>query len=120
MEEHVTRKVEGRLGGGPQDLQEVRLLNRILRWAKEGLRAKQVSFPGFQREPASSVDAELLGAAEASQYRALGARANYFSLDRPDLGFAAKECCRRMSAPTSHDWAALLRLARYLLRRPRA
>eukprot|EP00969_Alexandrium_andersonii_P029496 1287441-Alexandrium_andersonii.AAC.1 len=30
------------------------------------------------------------------------------------------ECCWRMSAPTRQDWAALLWLARYLLRRPRA
>eukprot|EP00969_Alexandrium_andersonii_P272777 12056161-Alexandrium_andersonii.AAC.1 len=38
MEEHFMSKVEGKLGGGPQDLQEVRLLNRIIRWTKEGLR----------------------------------------------------------------------------------
>eukprot|EP00969_Alexandrium_andersonii_P091799 4051755-Alexandrium_andersonii.AAC.1 len=65
-------------------------------------------------------DAGLLGAAEASQCRALAARANYLSLGRSDLGYAAKECCRRMSAPRRQVWAALLRLARYLLRRPRA
>eukprot|EP00974_Lingulodinium_polyedra_P120394 11174839-Lingulodinium_polyedra.AAC.1 len=41
-------------------------------------------------------------------------------MDRPDLGFAAKECCRRMSCPTEEDWTALQRLARYLLLRPRA
>eukprot|EP00969_Alexandrium_andersonii_P124587 5506173-Alexandrium_andersonii.AAC.1 len=40
-------------------------------------------------------------------------------MDRPDLGFSAKECCRRMSAPTSTDWAPVVRLARYLIRRPR-
>eukprot|EP00969_Alexandrium_andersonii_P039279 1721684-Alexandrium_andersonii.AAC.1 len=40
-------------------------------------------------------------------------------MDRPDLGFAAKECCRRMSAPVSTDWAALVRLVRYLVVRPR-
>eukprot|EP00969_Alexandrium_andersonii_P282167 12474557-Alexandrium_andersonii.AAC.1 len=25
-------------------------------------------------------------------------------MDRPELGFAAKECCRRMAAPTTADW----------------
>eukprot|EP00969_Alexandrium_andersonii_P233792 10323213-Alexandrium_andersonii.AAC.1 len=30
-------KVEGRLGGGPSDLQEVKLLNRIIRWTPGGL-----------------------------------------------------------------------------------
>eukprot|EP00969_Alexandrium_andersonii_P184195 8138491-Alexandrium_andersonii.AAC.1 len=24
-------------------------------------------------------------------------------MDRPDFGFAAKECCRRMAAPTTAD-----------------
>eukprot|EP00969_Alexandrium_andersonii_P345257 15262332-Alexandrium_andersonii.AAC.1 len=57
---------------------------------------------------------------EAGQYRALAARATYLSMDCPDLVFAAKECCRRMSSPTEEDWAALQRLARYLLMRPRA
>eukprot|EP00969_Alexandrium_andersonii_P072834 3213705-Alexandrium_andersonii.AAC.1 len=32
------RKVAGKPGGGPQGLREVRLLSRIIRWAKEGLR----------------------------------------------------------------------------------
>eukprot|EP00969_Alexandrium_andersonii_P329206 14547228-Alexandrium_andersonii.AAC.1 len=41
-------------------------------------------------------------------------------MDRLDLGFAAKECCRRMSCPTEEDWTALQRLARHLLLRPRA
>eukprot|EP00969_Alexandrium_andersonii_P178659 7899214-Alexandrium_andersonii.AAC.1 len=30
-------EVEGRLGGGTQDLQEAKLLNRITRWTPEGL-----------------------------------------------------------------------------------
>eukprot|EP00969_Alexandrium_andersonii_P048541 2129199-Alexandrium_andersonii.AAC.1 len=40
-------------------------------------------------------------------------------MDRPDLGFAATECCRRMAAPTTTDWAALVWLIRYLVVRPR-
>eukprot|EP00969_Alexandrium_andersonii_P365101 15465487-Alexandrium_andersonii.AAC.1 len=58
--------------------------------------ARQVSIPGFKRELASPTGAELLGAAEASQFRALAARANYLSLGRPDLACAAKGRCRRM------------------------
>eukprot|EP00969_Alexandrium_andersonii_P299728 13250870-Alexandrium_andersonii.AAC.1 len=64
--------------------------------------------------------AAALSPPEASRYRALAARANYLSMDRPDLSFAAKECCRRMSNRTAEDWAALARLTRYLLHRPRA
>ena len=32
MRAHSTRKDKGRLGGGPADLKEVRLLNRVIRW----------------------------------------------------------------------------------------
>eukprot|EP00969_Alexandrium_andersonii_P189762 8385044-Alexandrium_andersonii.AAC.1 len=37
MDEKFMCKIEGRLGGGPEDLQEVKLLKRIIRWAPEGL-----------------------------------------------------------------------------------
>ena len=38
-----------------------------------------------------------LGQDAVHEFRALAARANFLSMDRPDLGFAAKECCRKMS-----------------------
>ena len=53
------------------------------------------------------------------QYRALVARANYLSMDRPGIGFASKECCRKMVEPSTLDWAALARLVRYLSGRRR-
>eukprot|EP00975_Prorocentrum_lima_P029895 6271851-Prorocentrum_lima.AAC.1 len=37
MNEKFMCKVEGRLGGSRGDLQEVKLLNRIIRWTPEGL-----------------------------------------------------------------------------------
>eukprot|EP00969_Alexandrium_andersonii_P262420 11601406-Alexandrium_andersonii.AAC.1 len=40
MEERTMCKVEGKLGGGPRDLHEVRLLSRIIRWTKEGLKCE--------------------------------------------------------------------------------
>ena len=52
---------------------------------------------------------------EVRRFRSGAARANYLSLDRPDLSFATKELCRRMSAPSRRDWLALQRIARYLL-----
>ena len=48
-------------------------------------------------------------------FAAAAARANFLSLDRPDVSFSAKELCRRMSAPRVADLLALRRLARYLL-----
>ena len=54
----------------------------------------------------------------AKEYRALAARANYLSLDRPDIQCAAKEACRDMSQPTTRSLARMKRLARYLLEFP--
>ena len=51
---------------------------------------------------------------EVRLFRAVAARANYLAQDRPDISFAAKECCRRMSQPTKGDLEALRRLVRYL------
>eukprot|EP00969_Alexandrium_andersonii_P294285 13007276-Alexandrium_andersonii.AAC.1 len=69
-----------------------------------------ISFPGCRRDVAAEDTAEPLDPAAGRSFRALAARANYLSLDRPDLGFSAKECCRRMAAPATTDWAALARL----------
>ena len=60
-----------------------------------------------------------MNAAEATQYRAVVARCNFLSVDRPDIQFASKECSRCMSSPKNGDWEALKRLGRYLLSRPR-
>ena len=56
---------------------------------------------------------------EVTQYRALVARLNFLSIDRPDLQFCCKEAARKMSTPLTGDWKAMKRVARYLLGRPR-
>ena len=78
-----------------------------------------MSFPGFKREPKEEEEAWPLPPETAAHFRTMAARANYLSLDRPDIGYAAKECCRRMSGPTSQDWLALMRLIRFLAGSPR-
>ena len=40
-------------------------------------------------------------------------------MDRSDLFFDTKELCRRMSAPKRSDFAALLRVIRFLIAEPR-
>ena len=55
---------------------------------------------------------------EATRYRAIAARINYLSADRPDLQYAAKEVCRDMSTPTDGSWRRLVRIARYLIGHP--
>ena len=62
---------------------------------------------------------ELLDEADARAFRSGAARANYLAMDRPDISFATKELCRRMSAPRRRDWPALTRVVRYLASEPR-
>ena len=54
-------------------------------------------------------DRECLNNQDASQYRALAARANNLALDRPDIQYAVKEICREMSNPTRGDLRRLRR-----------
>ena len=56
---------------------------------------------------------------EATEYRSLAARLNYLSADKPDLQYAVKEICRTMSSPTSLLMQRLIRVAKYLVQRPR-
>ena len=65
-------------------------------------------------------EAEKLEGRQATEYRALAARANYVAADRPDMQYAVKEICRDMANPTRGGWRKLKRLGRYLVGRPRA
>lgn len=56
---------------------------------------------------------ELVGS-EATRFRAVAARANYLSADRPDIQHPVKEICGRVSKPVKGDWQKLVRLGRYL------
>ena len=121
--------------------QEIRILNRVISWEDQGLtyepdqrhaeklvqdmgmtKANQVGTPFV---PDGTVDGkvdtgtETMGEQEATRYRAIAARLNYLAGDRPDLLFASKCVCRRMSAPRNKDWEMLKRVARYLKGCPR-
>ena len=127
------------LGLGNNEVREARLLNRIIGVCEKGWRyeadprhaeliirglnmqdAKGVKTPGEDQKPWCEVeDAEALPVQDATPFRALAARANYLSPDRPDAQYAIKEICRGMASPTRGDLKKLRRLARYLLERPR-
>ena len=79
--------------------------------------AKPLSTPG-SKEPVKGEE-EAMGKEDHTRYRAMAARCNYLSLDRPDIQFAAKEVCRWMQGPTWADWTAIKRIARYLRGKPR-
>ena len=82
--------------------------------------AKGVVAPGNKEEGTTSADHEdKLAPIKATEYRAITARLNYLSPDRPDISFAVKELARSMSEPTVGSWEKLKRLGRYLITRPR-
>ena len=58
---------------------------------KEGVRTTQTPGNGLAKE---GEDEKELEGEQATQYRALAARCNYLSMDRPDMHFAVKEACR--------------------------
>ena len=75
-------------------------------------------YPKGARRQRREEDIPLQGE-ELRNYQTQAARANYLCLDRPDIGFATKECMRRLSNPTQGDYNALKRLGRYLMGAPR-
>ena len=62
---------------------------------------------------------ELLDHERFKKYQSICARAHFLALDRMDIQYASKECCKAMSKPTLKDWAKLKRLGRYLVGKPR-
>ena len=71
----------------------------------------------FVREDIEGDDV-VLSVADQTLFRQVAARANYLSLDRPDIQFAVKEVCRHMASPTHAGVRKLKHLARYLLKHP--
>ena len=60
-----------------------------------------------------------LSPAEATDFRALAARANYLAQDRVGCAYVAKELCREFAVPTVDSYERLVHLGRYLLGMPR-
>ena len=79
--------------------------------------AKGVTTPGVD-EPLPDKEEELTDW-RLLKYRSLSARGNYLAQDRCDIQYAVKELCRLMSKPTEAGWRKLIRLAKYLIHRPR-
>jgi hypothetical protein len=142
MEERLKERFEiksKKIGLGKDEVKEARVLTRVVRVTPEGWEyeadqrhaelivktlgleeSKEVSTPGEDDKPwKEEEEAELLKGVQAREYRALSARANYLALDRSDIQYATKECCRGMSCPTVGDWRKLKRLGRYLRSKPR-
>ena len=133
------------LGKGQK--QELKILNRIIRWRPDGLRleadprhaemviehyglgeGKPVKTAGV-KDPKKDVEEDShketdkdqpMSPAEAREHRGIAARLNYMTVDRADCQYATKELARTMACPTKGDSDKGKRIARYLLGRPRA
>ena len=62
---------------------------------------------------------QVLSPAETTRKRALAATANFLAIDSGDIVHCAKELARHMAAPTTADWEKVVRLGRYVKKRPR-
>ena len=130
------------LGPSQPHLQEVRVLNRIIRWGTHGLeyepdqrhaekvvsdlqleKAKPVSTPWtdeqVKQRSVNPTRDEPLSEMQMRNYRGIAARINYLASDRADLLFASKCASQWMSAPTIGAWENLKRIGRYLKGVPR-
>ena len=122
------------------EVREARILNRIIRVTSQGweyeadqrhadliiqetgaFSKSTLSHPGGDKKTLEeeSDSRELVVGSEATRFRAVAARANYLSADRPDIQYSVKEVCRRMAKPVEGDWQKLIRLGRYLKGAPR-
>ena len=122
MEERYELTESGRLGPGPQDDKEVKVLNRIVRWTAQGVEyeadprqserligecgltgATPMTTPGVkisyqEHEADNPLEKDL-----HTPFRGSAARSNYLSADRIDCQYACKEICRSMSSPTGQS-----------------
>ena len=124
-------------GPNPGEAKEVKFLGRTLRWTNEGIevegnrrhveeivselglsKGKPVTTPSSNAETPNEETERPLNNEERANYRSLAAKANYASLDRPDLAYACKEAARNMAAPTEFNLTKLKRIGRYLLHKP--
>ena len=112
---HYELKEPHRLGPGPDDDRVAYVLNRVVHWTENGIQyeadprqgekllrdlildgdeVKAATTPGVKATKEQVEADEALPAEKLSPYRAVAARGNYLSADRPELQFAAKETCR--------------------------
>ena len=122
------------IGHEDEDEKQMKILNRIITVEPNGYTyepdsrhaeliikelglkdAKAVSSPVAEHHEVE----ELLDHERFKKYQSICARTNFLAIDRLDIQYASKECCRSMSRPTLRDWAKLKRLGRYLVGKPR-
>ena len=126
MSEWYEVKVRGVVGPDPHDMSEIRILNRTLRWTKDGIELEAdgkhvktiIDEAGLKGDPKGSdyplpkdfgaADGDVaLGGHQAQAYRRIAALVNYLALDRVDLQFSAGVLGRTAARPTERGWTNL-------------
>ena len=120
FEKKYITKVRGIVGPDSHDLRSMTILNRILEWKSDRItfeadpRHVDMIIKGMGlvngkgsdvvgNEVKQSEGEEKLCKEDAFKFRSLAARCNFLTMDRPDLQYACKEICRRMSSPRTGD-----------------
>ena len=118
LKRRVTR--DGATGDLVEDLWvDIRTPDRLLRRSLRRPRHLKVEVELANKESEVSWEEAEMSPRDATQYRAVAARLNFLSCDRPDVQYACKEATRRMATPVNGDWSLLKRVGRYLLGSPR-
>ena len=124
------------MGSGKDEIKEVKILGRTLRWIEDGIeyeadekhREELMKRTGLKEESKAVVgpaikdarndegeeDVELRGQ-EKSEFRGCCALLNYLGLDRSDIQYATNQLCREMAKPTKKSMARMKRVVRYLV-----
>ena len=124
------------MGSGKNDIKEVTILGRTVRWTAEGLEyeadaghrknvmeaegleedSKAVPGPAVKEDSGKAeLDEQDLETEEHRRFRSEGATLNYLGQDRSDIQYAVKEICQGMSRPSEGGKARSKRVARYLV-----
>ena len=118
--ERYLTKVRGLIGPEPHDEKAIVILNRIIEWREDGIvmeaDPRHVEMILKELGMESCKGSDVVGATidmcgddvklskdDATTFRSLAARCNFLSADRPDIQYACKEICRRMSEPSESD-----------------
>ena len=135
MEDWYSVKFRGIMGSGANDVKEVTILGRKLRWTEDGLeyeadprhRLEVMKMTGLKDDSNAARGAAIkskevtkddekeLECDEVTDFRAAAARLNYLGLDRSDIQYAVKEICQEMSRPTAWGRKKIKNVARYLV-----
>ena len=133
MKEWFEVRDRGIMGSGTDDIKEIVILGRKLRYREWGLeyeadqKHRQILMSSFGFDSRSNGVRNLvqdkvdegedeieLSRANAKQVRALAARLNYIVADRMDVQYATKGVCKWMARPTIGAMSRLKRVVRYL------